>query len=299
MSFQPPNESELAGVQRLKDRLASEHPEWKGKFNHTTLLRFYRGRKAIDEDAFKALVKHAEWRVENDVDNIANEISKFQKEMDAGKFVVEGYDLTGRPTIFIYAKKHNKNDRDLDQMRLLIIYTMETVLKRTNPAEERMVICFDLTGFKLSCMDYDMVKLLIRILEFNYPETLSTSLIINAPFMFYACWAVIRPWLDPVTAAKISFINSDKIADYITFAPPVALVSSTATNNTVSSKNNVTSSSFKSTHSISRQSHNTQCSPEVKEHFDATFDQCLGEQKPHALLVKTVPPPKKKKGYFY
>lgn len=275
MSFQPPNVSELAGVQRLKDRLANTKPPVPCRFNDTTLLRFYRGRKAIDEDAYKAIMKHAQWRIENNVDNIANEVHKFQKEMNAGKFVVEGYDMTGRPTIFIYAKNHNKNDRDLEQMHLLIIYTMEMVLKRTKPEEERMMICFDLTGFKLSCMDYDMVKLLIRILEFNYPETLSASLIINAPFMFYACWAIIRPWLDPVTAAKISFVNSDKLANYITFTPPVAAVASIALspNDAAGTGNNGTNS-IKSWNTVGLPPHKTECSKEVKEQFDASFNQC-------------------------
>ena len=41
--------------------------------------------------------------------------------------------------------------------------------------------------------------------------------------MFYACWAVIRPWLDPVTAAKVSFINADKLPQYISFETPKRL----------------------------------------------------------------------------
>ena len=37
-------------------------------------------------------------------------------------------------------------------------------------------------------MDYDVVKLLIDILQFNYPETLLTAYVMNAPFLFWACW---------------------------------------------------------------------------------------------------------------
>ena len=223
MSFKQPDAEELAGVQRLKELIARAQPPIQYTFGDTTLLRFYRGRKGIEEDAFKAIVKHAHWRDEHDVDNITKHINLFQREMDAKKFVVKGFDKSERPAIFIYAGKHNKNDRDLEEIRLLIIFTMETILLRTKPEEERITICFDLTGFKLSCMDYDMVQILIRTLEFNYPETLSTSFIINAPFMFYACWAVIRPWLDPVTAAKVSFINADKLPQYISFETPKRL----------------------------------------------------------------------------
>ena len=44
-------------------------------------------------------------------------------------------------------------------------------------------------------LDYEVVQLLINILQFNYPETLESALIVDSPFLFYACWAVIRPWL--------------------------------------------------------------------------------------------------------
>lgn len=59
-----------------------------------------------------------------------------------------------------------------------------------------------------ACMDYDAVKLIVNILQYNYPETLSVALILNAPMLFSACWAVIKPWLDPVTAAKCVFVKT-------------------------------------------------------------------------------------------
>ena len=64
-------------------------------------------------------------------------------------------------------------------------------------------------------MDYEAVKLLIEILQYNYPDTLDTALIINAPMLFSACWMVIKPWLDPVTAAKCKFIKKSELKDYI------------------------------------------------------------------------------------
>ena len=33
--------------------------------------------------------------------------------------------------------------------------------------------------------------------------------------LYQACWAIIRPWLDPVTAAKAQFINLDQIPTII------------------------------------------------------------------------------------
>lgn len=214
MSFVPPNEEEIEAVNRLKERLVEDFPEGVGRFTDTAILRFYRGRKQDEEKAFKALQKHIEWRNEYDVDNIANHTDKFQHELHAGKFNVEYHDKHGNPTIYVFARKHDKNHRDVEELRLLIIYTLEMILKKGKPEEERMVIAFDLSGFTLACMDYEVLKMLINILQFNYPDTLHVALVINSPFLFSACWAVIRPWLDPVTAAKAMFVKKEQLKDY-------------------------------------------------------------------------------------
>lgn len=41
-----------------------------------------------------------------------------------------------------------------------------------------------------------------------YPETLGELFIINAPWVFTPLWAMVRPWLDPVTAAKFHVLGS-------------------------------------------------------------------------------------------
>jgi hypothetical protein len=37
-----------------------------------------------------------------------------------------------------------------------IIFNIETALKRSVPAEEQMIIVFDLSNFGMSCMDYEV-----------------------------------------------------------------------------------------------------------------------------------------------
>lgn len=214
MSFVPPNAAETESVAQLKERLHNEVPEADGRFSDTTILRFYRGRKLDEEKAFKGLIHHLQWRKDNDVDNIASRTAEFQREFDANKIILSGIDKEGHPAMYVYAARHNKNDREMEQLRLLIIYALESVLKQSNPENERLVICFDLKDFSLKCMDYDVVKMLMNILSYNYPDTLHTAFVINAPLIFSACWAMIRPWLDPVTAAKVKFIKTKELSNY-------------------------------------------------------------------------------------
>jgi len=217
MKFELPSAEENEAVERLKLKLKDETPELGFTFTDTAILRFYRGRKNLEDKAYNALIRHVEWRKENKVDEIMDNKHLFEKESLSRKITIDGCDKNGRPCVCIHAGRHNKNERDLEQMRMLIIYTLESVLKQTKPEEERLVICFDLSEFSYSCMDYDGLRLLVNILSYNYPETLSVALVVNAPYLFSACWAIIRPWLDPVTAAKAMFIRKDQLTEY--FSP--------------------------------------------------------------------------------
>lgn len=237
MSFVPPTEEELNAVTRLKQKLFDENAYVSEfRFTDTAILRFYRGRKQLEDKAYNALLSHIEWRQANNVDHIEDDLPKFEKELSAGKFLVQGKNHHGYPIIFIFARKHDKNNRDIEQMRMNIIYVLEQLIKVSRPDEERIVISFDLTGFSYTCMDYEVVKLLINILQFNYPDILHHALIVNSPFLFSACWAIIRPWLDPVTAAKVLFVSNDQLTDHIPAEyVPINQQASVSTKSTASS----------------------------------------------------------------
>ena len=64
-------------------------------------------------------------------------------------------------------------------------------------------------------MDYEALKMLVDILQYNYPEILSCALIMNSPIIFTACWQIIKLWIDPVTAAKCIFLKPSQLHEYI------------------------------------------------------------------------------------
>lgn len=216
MSFVPPSEAEIAVVDSIRARLHSEHPDLEANpnFSDTTILRFYRGHKGKEESAYKALQRYIQWRAEEDVDTIDSRKEEFQRELDAKKTVVGNYDLKGRPASFCFAHRHNANDRDIDQVRMLTIWTLEALRKAAKPEEERFVIGFDLGKFSMQCMDYEAVKQLIQILQSHYPDTLESLYIVDSPYLFSACWMVIKHWIDPVTAQKIQFIRRTELTKY-------------------------------------------------------------------------------------
>ena len=126
-----------------------------------------------------------------------------------------GRDKLGRPLLTCICGRHDKHNRDILEIKKFIIHFMEQSVRQSNPDDEMFSIIFDLSAFSLRCMDFESVKLLIDILQQNYPEVLGQALVVNSPFIFSACWRVIKPWLDPVTAAKVNFVSLPQLTDYI------------------------------------------------------------------------------------
>jgi len=66
-------------------------------------------------------------------------------------------------------------------------------------------------GFKhLSTSFYGPIKQILTIDQYYYPETLYKLFIINAPFSFRTLWAVVRPWLHPLTQARIQLMGGQR-----------------------------------------------------------------------------------------
>lgn len=219
MPFIDPSEEELAVVQRLRLAL-SDTPNitLSPKTTDVTILRFLRGSKGDEERALGELIKHSEWRLQYNVDEIDINIPRFQGQIDKKLVIFQGNDTANRPCLFCFAHRHNANDRDFEEMRMLIIYTLEKLISQALPNEEKFIICFDLSRFSFRCMDFEVVKVLVSILQQNYPDTLEKLCVLDSPMIFSACWAVIKPWLDPVTANKVQFIRRAQIAEFIDVA---------------------------------------------------------------------------------
>lgn len=74
---------------------------------------------------------------------------------------------------------------------------------------ETFCTILDLGGVSLSNFYHvkDYISAAASIGQDRYPETMGKFYIINASWAFSAIWAMIRPWLDEVTAAKIQIVG--------------------------------------------------------------------------------------------
>jgi hypothetical protein len=74
---------------------------------------------------------------------------------------------------------------------------------------ETFCTILDLGGVSLSNFYHvkDYVFAATSIGQLRYPEAMGKFYIINASWAFSAVWAMIRPWLDDVTASKVEIVG--------------------------------------------------------------------------------------------
>lgn len=193
MQVKPVNESDFKDLKGRMKLISEADPSQ--YHNDFSLKRYLRAFKNPD-GAFQAILKTNKWRNEYGVDQLKVDTPLVAKNLEANKArVLKHRDLYGRPVIYIPARNHNVNDRDIDELTKFIVYCLEDASKRCfEEVIDNLCIVFDLKEFGLNCMDYQVLKNLIWLLSKHYPERLGVCLVINAPTLFSGCWAIIKGW---------------------------------------------------------------------------------------------------------
>lgn len=226
----PPTPIEL----KIFDMARARFGERLNKLSYNTVIRFIRGfahEKPREEKTLQMIENCLKWREELKVDELAREpygerFKRFQQLWPAG---FHGISKQGHP---IYVERPGKIDPDKvwsefkwEEVRNFHIKMMEDLValkegitERTGELCYKHVVIMDLEGLGLNIMReklYGPIKELLHIDQFYYPETLHTMVICNAPWLFKAVWAIVSPWIDPITKSKILWgkDNLEKVMD--------------------------------------------------------------------------------------
>ncbi|CAE6386060.1 unnamed protein product [Rhizoctonia solani] len=217
----PEQEQTLA---QFKAELQTEGHFVPERHDDPTLLRFLRARKFDLVKSKEMIIACEEWRKKFGVDDIVKNFH-FKEKEQVNKFYPQYYhkmDKDGRP---VYIERLGSvNVTELAKVTTEERQLQNLVLEYERFLHERLPACsaaagapvetsctiLDLKGVGISSFfsvkDYVMKASAIG--QNYYPETMGKFYIINTPFMFSTVWNVIKPWLDPVTVAKISIPSS-------------------------------------------------------------------------------------------
>ncbi|KAG5352308.1 hypothetical protein C0989_002910 [Termitomyces sp. Mn162] len=205
----------------FKEQLIAEDVFVPERMDDAFLLR----ARKFDLAKAKAMLKEAEeWRKAEGVNDI-HENFDFKEKVEVDKWYPQYYhktDKDGRP---IYIEVLGKLDID----ELYKVTTQDRQIKRLvweyeKSSKERFPACSKAFGHPVetSCTILDLANVSVtkfyhvkdyvsrasRISSDRYPETMGKFYIINAPWAFSAVWSIVKPWLDPVTVAKINILGS-------------------------------------------------------------------------------------------
>lgn len=103
-------------------------------------------------------------------------------------------------------------NRHVRQQEMMIL-RLRLASERAGRSIEKQVIVFDLKGlsYSLNTQAIGIFKRTIAIDQSFYPERLHLLVMINTPWFFQGIWALIKPFVDPVTVKKFLLLGADYI----------------------------------------------------------------------------------------
>lgn len=113
-----------------------------------------------------------------------------------------GQSTYDKASVHYYVQSHIQ----INEYRDRIILPMAT--KKFRRPITTCIKVLDMTGLKLSALS--LLKILTAISavdELNYPEKAETYYIVNTPYIFSACWKVVKPLLQERTRKKVHVLS--------------------------------------------------------------------------------------------
>lgn len=197
------------------------------------LCRFLKARDGNISKAHKMIRDCLDWRTQNEIDDIlAKPIvpeDLYRAVRDSQLVGMSGYTKEGLPVVAVgvglstydkasihyYVQSHIQMNEYRDRVIL------PSATRKYGRHINTCVKILDMTGLKLSALN--QIKILTAIStidDLNYPEKTDRYYIVNAPYIFSACWKVVRPLLQERTRKKIQVLQGCgrdellKIMDY-------------------------------------------------------------------------------------
>ncbi|KZP10091.1 CRAL/TRIO domain-containing protein [Athelia psychrophila] len=193
---------EYANTLLLPD--TDEYYPWELKWlsRPDTIPRYMRAAKWKLEDGKKRIKGTLEWRRDFKPDLISPDEVKIESE--TGKIILNGFDIDGRPIIYM-RPGHENTERSPRQVRHLV-WWLERARDFMPPGQESLVIIVDYKSTTLRTNpSISVASKVLTILQQHYVEHLGRALVVNLPYLLNFFYKGISPFLDPVTRDKMRF----------------------------------------------------------------------------------------------
>ncbi|KAF9000594.1 CRAL-TRIO domain-containing protein [Cyathus striatus] len=172
------------------------------------LLRYLRASKWKVPVAIKRLEATLKWRREFGMYDSVN-ADHVEPEAVTGKEVIFGFDVTGRPALYMLPSRQNTEEspRQIQYAFWMIERTIDLM-----PAGVENLAFLINYADKAKNPSMSTSRTVLNILQDHYPERLGRAIVINIPFLINTFLKIIMPFVDPVTREKVK-INPQVIKE--------------------------------------------------------------------------------------
>jgi len=103
------------------------------------------------------------------------------------------------------------------QMMIKLQRKSKEATKSRGVRQHKLLVIVDMynIGLMTATWHRKLIMLFIGVLQNWFPETLFRLYVVNGGAAFRGIWTMVKPWLDPVTVAKIKIKSSDFINDLL------------------------------------------------------------------------------------
>lgn len=151
-----------------------------------------------------------EWRRTFGVAGLAPE--EFESDLQSGRMYVSGHDTAGRPVLVIRKRADRMEPTNTDGYLRFLVFSLESAARAMQGGAEQWVWIMDMAGYSRANSPPLSVSLAtLRIFANQYPERLHRVYFVDAPPVFSLLFGALKPFIDPVTAAKIAFLKSAEL----------------------------------------------------------------------------------------
>mmetsp|Transcript_26813 Transcript_26813/g.57795 ORF Transcript_26813/g.57795 Transcript_26813/m.57795 type:complete len:260 (-) Transcript_26813:62-841(-) len=178
-----------------------------------TFGRYLRARNFNVPKASKMLHETLEWRRSFGLAAMGEWKDIIAVENATGKLYVRGFDLQGRP--LLYMKPVRENTRDHEGQIKHLVYNMERAVAAMDAGgqgQTKLNIIIDFDGYSsANSAPLKTSKETLAILQNHYPERLHCAYCLRSPFLVYGFFKVLTPFMDVVTRKKICMLKNNEI----------------------------------------------------------------------------------------
>ncbi|EGD81393.1 hypothetical protein PTSG_02113 [Salpingoeca rosetta] len=214
----PLQEEEKEYKEAIIEALTPEQAEKMTELDFITIIRGYQTYNPRKEETVKAAKMIADWRDKVDYYHFLDQ--RLEKDEMFHKLWPEsiyGEDKYGHPIVYMRVseidtdKLAEMNEEHMlrlqGQKQTAYLKYKEDISKRRGEQRYKYILIVDLKGTGMGILGgkkRGMLQKIFAVGADNFPESIWKIFVINTPFLFRTVWAMIKPWIHPITQAKIN-----------------------------------------------------------------------------------------------